>query len=176
MAEVSNTNGDPRLLKIEEIDDEQQDDFPKFLIGDNIRLKQILINLTKNAMKFTSNGNIEIVASYNEADEKLKIKVSDTGSGISKKDFDKLFKMFSKLEDTDGKNTEGVGIGLVICQSIVEQSGGEIKVFSDGLNMGSTFAFTMVMKKASQLYEQELPFELMNFNSSTKKDKEDIEE
>ena len=64
--------------------------------------------------------NIEIVASYNEADEKLKIKVSDTGSGISKKDFDKLFKMFSKLEDTDGKNTEGVGIGLVICQSIVE--------------------------------------------------------
>ena len=100
-------------------------------------------------MKFTSNGNIEIVASYNEADEMLKVKVSDTGSGISSKEKTQLFKMFSKLERTEASNTEGVGAGLVICQRIVEQSGGEINVYSDGLNEGTTFVFTMEMKKAS---------------------------
>ena len=52
-------------------------------------------------MKFTSNGDIEIVGSYNEADEMLKVKVSDTGSGISTKEKDQLFKMFSKLERTE---------------------------------------------------------------------------
>ena len=75
----------------------------------------------------------------------LCVQVADKGRGIGAEDIEKLFTMFGKLEDTDNLNQEGVGLGLTICQKIVENNGGAIEVHSDGLNKGSTFTFTMKM-------------------------------
>ena len=73
-------------------------ELPRELTGDQIRLKQILINLTKNALKFTVNGSIRIKASYDYDAGLLKVQVSDTGAGINETEKDKLFQMFSKGE------------------------------------------------------------------------------
>ena len=91
----------------------------------------MLINLTKNALKFTAKGEISIKAAYENQSSMLRVSVSDSGQGISAKDTDKLFKAFSKLEQEDGAlNQDGVGMGLAICKSIVEKSNGFIEVFS----------------------------------------------
>jgi len=84
----------------------------------------------------------------------LKVSVCDTGMGIEQQNLQELFKMFSKghfapNEDGDGVtrgNEEGYGVGLNICKSLVEMSGGEINVSSEGLNQGSVFTFTMKME------------------------------
>lgn len=70
---------------------------PKMLIGDQIRLKQVLINLTKNALKFTSLGEISIQAAFDPENEELRVAVHDTGRGIEPEQMSKLFKAFSKL-------------------------------------------------------------------------------
>ena len=70
------------------------------LIGDERRLKQVLINLVKNAIKFTSSGSISIKASYNRIERELVIHIKDTGTGIDEKDFSKLFCKFGKLQRT----------------------------------------------------------------------------
>ena len=98
-------------------------------------------------MKFTNKGEIKIVMSYNEIEEMLEIQVADTGSGLEPKDLSKLFEMYSKVERTEDVNEEGIGIGLAICKKIVECSGGQMHVYSEGVNRGSTFTFTMKMMK-----------------------------
>ena len=97
------------------------------LLGDGRRFKQVLINLVKNALKFTSNGKIEILASYrNKEDDYSKnmliIHVKDTGRGILPEDIPKLFTEFGKLQKTADINAEGIGLGLTIVKQIVETS------------------------------------------------------
>ena len=87
-------------------------------------MKQILINLTKNALKFTIRGEIIIRASYDREAEKLIVHVVDTGIGISNGDMEQLFQMFGKVESSNNLNPEGIGLGLMICKRIVENSGG----------------------------------------------------
>ena len=90
------------------------------LVGDQIRLKQVLINLTKNALKFTSRGEISIRASYDQIKGALLVSVKDTGRGIAPEQMSKLFKAFSKLPQKEaGVNQEGVGMGLAICRKII---------------------------------------------------------
>lgn len=84
-----------------------------------MRLKQILINLVKNALKFTIQGHIKVIAAYDIATKMLKIHVADSGAGIRREDIDKLFSMFGKLRRTAEKNSEGIGMGLMICQKLV---------------------------------------------------------
>ena len=98
-------------------------------------------------MKFTNKGEIKIGMSYDETEEMLEVQVADTGSGFEPKELNKLFEMYSKVERTEDVNEEGTGIGLAICKKIVECSGGQMHVFSEGVNRGSTFNFTMKMKK-----------------------------
>ena len=83
-----------------------------------------MINLTKNALKFTLRGEIKIRAAYDWCKEKLIVHVVDTGVGINNREMDKLFKMFGKVERTEGMNSEGIGMGLMICKRIIENSGG----------------------------------------------------
>lgn len=73
-----------------------------------------MINLIKNAIKFTSRGEITIKACYNESIGKLVVHISDTGAGIAKEDIPKLFTMFGKLQSTANMNNEGIGLGLTI--------------------------------------------------------------
>ena len=115
------------------------------LLGDERRLKQVLINLLQNAYKFTSTGSITIKACYKEIDRTLVIHVKDTGAGIATKDLPKLFTRFGKLHRTADMNHNGIGLGLSIVKQIVEQSGGQISVHSDGIGRGSTFCFSMQM-------------------------------
>ena len=117
------------------------------LIGDERRLKQVLINLIRNAMKFTQKGQVSISASYNKQrgfeDNILHIQVRDTGAGIAAEDLPKLFTPFSKLKKTEDLNSDGLGLGLTIVKQIVELAGGAISAHSEGLGKGSTFSFTM---------------------------------
>ena len=78
-------------------------------------MKQILINLVKNALKFTQKGLIKIVASYTADRQMLQIHVIDNGVGIRSEDMNKLFSMFGKLRRTAEMNDEGIGMGLMIC-------------------------------------------------------------
>ena len=103
-------------------------------LGDERRIKQVLINLIKNAKKFTEKGKIQIKASYNEQAESLVVHVNDTGVGISAEDLPKLFNRFGKLQRTAEMNSEGIGLGLTIVQGIVKSSGGEVVIRSPGLN------------------------------------------
>lgn len=84
--------------------------------------------------------------------------MSDNGVGIKPEDQDKLFKAFGKLDSNDTMNKEGIGLGLTICQALVTQNGGKIKVHSEGLNKGTTFQFDFVLdwydKPESSHYNQ----------------------
>ena len=116
------------------------------LIGDQRRLLQVLINLTKNAIKFTSKGSVTISAIYDHEMSNLQVSIEDTGVGIEQADQTRLFQKFGKLTRTAEQNSAGIGLGLHIVKQIVEQSHGAIEVRSAGLNQGSTFTFCMKMK------------------------------
>ena len=125
-------------------------DLPEVLIGDIRRLKQVLINLVKNAKKFTPDGKIEICAAYDYHKQCLYVHVKDTGKGIAEEDLQKLFTRFGKLQRTAQSNSEGIGLGLNIVRTIIEKSGGKINVHSDGVNKGSTFYFNIPMKAGTK--------------------------
>ena len=103
---------------------------------DPIRLRQILVNLVNNAVKFTEKGSVTF--GYYTSKDHIIFYVKDTGIGISKKDLNKIFKPFRKAENNKEKLYRGTGIGLSISQRIVSSFKGEIWVESR-LGVGSTF-------------------------------------
>ena len=105
----------------------------------------MLINLIKNALKFTSsNGFVKVNAFYLKKEDSVLVKVQDTGIGISKKDQQRLFKKFGKLKDVNKMNDRGVGLGLIICQQLCIAHKGKIWMHSRE-HEGSVFSFTMKM-------------------------------
>ena len=113
--------------------------------SDQKRIKQVLINLISNSLKFTERGSIKIkISEYKKnGEEFLKFVISDTGVGISKQDISKLFKMFGMLSKHRNKlNKSGSGLGLSISKRIVESLGGKIKVSSEE-NEWAKFTFTI---------------------------------
>ena len=124
---------------------------PKIIVGDSMRLKQILLNLANNAVKFTENGNVDISISYlGEKKDKHNIgfRVVDTGIGIPEEDKDKLFKLFSQVNQSTRREHGGTGLGLAISKNLVELMGGEIGVESIP-NEGSTFWFNILVGKCT---------------------------
>lgn len=124
------------------------DDIPNSVVGDSKRLKQILINILSNAIKFTDAGYIHfscIAKKHKSEDEffwKIKFIVTDTGIGIDVDDYSKIFKAFSQLPGVNAySKQDGVGLGLAISKQLVELMGGKIKAHSDGLHKGATFEF-----------------------------------
>mgnify|MGYP000861515896 CR=1 FL=1 len=95
---------------------------PSAALGDQVRLKQILINLIKNAFKFTRFGKIRVIAAYDEANELFHCHIVDTGKGIKDDEMDQLFTQFGKLLRTASMNNEGIGMGLMICQNLVKMN------------------------------------------------------
>ncbi len=119
-------------------------DVPYKLIGDPTRLGQVLINLGKNAIKFTDSGEVIIYIKLVEKKEKsvrLEFSVKDTGVGISNKNQKKLFKRFSQIDSSQSRKYEGTGLGLAISKKLVSLMNGEIWVESEK-DKGSTFYFT----------------------------------
>ena len=118
-------------------------EIPKFIVGDELRIVQILNNLITNAYKFTSVGGVyvEIVKTAQRGKRlELFFIVSDTGIGIAKKDQDKLFRSFSQVDMSVSRKYGGTGLGLNICKQLVELMGGDIHIQSD-VGKGSIFSF-----------------------------------
>ncbi len=118
---------------------------PEYIIGDELRIVQILNNLLSNALKFTSVGKITVevirTARVNDRMELFFI-VKDTGIGVEKADRDKLFRSFSQVDASISRKYGGTGLGLNICKQLVELMGGTIEVESEK-NRGSTFSFSI---------------------------------
>ncbi|MFD2097051.1 PAS domain S-box protein [Corallincola platygyrae] len=137
-------------LKIEEkglnFDVSIEDDVPERLMGDPLRIGQVLINLINNAVKFTSEGGISIkVTNLNrsQSDETyLQFSVTDTGIGIAPQKCEQLFTAFTQADSSTTRQYGGTGLGLTISKRLVEMMGGEIWVQSQ-LGSGSTFFFTL---------------------------------
>jgi PAS domain S-box-containing protein len=115
------------------------------LIGDPVRLNQILINLLSNALKFTQQGSIQISAQIEKADARhalLKIDVSDTGIGIAKDKLKRIFESFSQADASVTRKYGGTGLGLTIVKQLVKLQRGTIKVVSEE-GKGSVFSATL---------------------------------
>ncbi len=122
---------------------------PEVLVGDAVRLHQIILNLVSNAVKFTSVGKITVsVRKLTEDSENITIEfsVSDTGIGIETKKIDKIFENFQQAHSQTSRIFGGTGLGLAIVKQLVEAQGGSIKVESE-VDKGSTFSFVLAFKK-----------------------------
>ncbi len=116
--------------------------------GDMNRLRQVLINLISNAIKFTSEGGVYLVVSLQESDQEhltLEFTVKDTGIGLSNDKLDQLFIPFSQLDSSMNRKYGGTGLGLAICKSMVEIMGGEIHAESMD-EEGATFTFSIIVR------------------------------
>jgi signal transduction histidine kinase len=113
--------------------------------GDAHRLAQVISNLLDNAVKFTpAGGTIAVQATY--GDDEVCICVSDTGVGLSEEQQKAIFRPFQQVEAVRSLSPRGLGLGLFIAKSIVEEHGGRIEVFSKGLHQGSLFSVTLPLK------------------------------
>lgn len=124
-------------------------DIPDMIIGDELRLTQVLNNLLSNAIKFTSVGQIVInVVKTVDLDEEFELffMVIDTGIGIAEEEMDKLFKSFSQVDASITRRFGGTGLGLSIVKNLVEMMGGSVNVESEK-GKGSTFSFSVRVKK-----------------------------
>ncbi len=135
---------------------------PAGLIGDPLRIQQVLTNLIGNSIKFTEHGNIDIsieLRSKKEDSVELQFMVRDTGIGISERQQAQLFQAFSQADASISRRYGGTGLGLVITQKLVNQMGGEISLTSR-LHQGSTFWFTLCLTTTDlpQLHQAESPY------------------
>jgi len=125
---------------------------PKLMLGDSLRIKQILINLAGNAVKFTDHGEVMLsVFVQHERGQRLVLgfKVSDTGIGMSREQQKRVFESFTQAEAATTRRFGGTGLGLVICQRLIRMMGGELEVESEE-GKGSIFSFSLIAEKASE--------------------------
>jgi signal transduction histidine kinase/DNA-binding response OmpR family regulator len=141
-------------------------DVPRFLVGDPMRIRQVIINLVSNALKFTNNGEITITVYNNSAnvpagkplhnDElELLFSVEDTGIGIPVERQQAIFDSFSQADTSTTRKFGGTGLGLTICKNLVELMNGEIWVKST-VGKGSTFLFTVRFKTSYKTSESSI--------------------
>lgn len=124
---------------------EIEDDIPRYLIGDSLRIRQILINLMNNAVKFTEDGYIKLSVKCVEVDSgkrKLTFSVKDSGQGIKPEDLSKLGEAFAQVDTKKNHSKEGTGLGLSISKDFISMMGGQLEVKSEYGN-GSEFFFSI---------------------------------
>ncbi|MEN8199161.1 MAG: response regulator [Thermodesulfobacteriota bacterium] len=139
---------------------------PKYVVGDPGRIRQILLNLTGNAMKFTEKGHVLVSISCREQSDgraTLLFSIEDTGIGISGEAKEKLFQPFTQEDATTTRRFGGTGLGLAICRQLVELMDGEIGVDSV-VDQGSTFWYTLNLPLAEQP-EEHVDIDLTSFHA-----------
>lgn len=139
-----NRIGDKNIELLYDIDK----NIPTRLYGDSLRLRQIIINLMNNSIKYTENGYVKLsvkMRSLTDDNAELYFSISDTGQGIQEKDLDKLFISFQQLDTKKNYGKESTGLGLAITKSLIEMMHGKIEVQSE-YNRGSNFHFTINQK------------------------------
>ncbi|MBA4167820.1 MAG: response regulator, partial [Chitinophagaceae bacterium] len=123
---------------------------PADIVGDSVRLRQVLMNLVSNAIKFTQRGEIYIevgiMKKMEDGQLALSFKVRDTGIGVPADKVDRLFKAFSQVDSSTTRKYGGTGLGLVICEKLVTLMGGSIQVTSIA-GEGSTFSFSLLTRE-----------------------------
>jgi signal transduction histidine kinase len=120
---------------------------PYQLFGDEGKLRQILVNLLNNAIKFTNKGYVKLTVKGEKVDNtsiKLTFEVEDSGIGIRREDMKKIFDSFQQLDSSRNRRTQGTGLGLTITKKLVELMGGEVKVTSV---YGRGTTFTVILTK-----------------------------
>ncbi len=127
--------------------------------GDPVRFRQVINNLTNNAIKFTDHGEIVISASLpdgpeNKGNNKILVSVKDTGSGIPADKIDRIFESFTQADGSTTRKYGGTGLGLTICKRLVELMGGKIWLESE-VGKGSTFFFTVLCKAGDHIDQSE---------------------
>ncbi|MBF0526612.1 MAG: response regulator [Deltaproteobacteria bacterium] len=131
---------------------------PFTLVGDPLRLGQVLINLVGNAIKFTLLGEVVVntrVVNQKEDRVILKFEVKDTGIGMTQEQQNKLFQPFSQADTSTTREFGGTGLGLAICRSLIQMMGGDIQVIS-APGQGSTFSFTVSMGRHKEERRRQL--------------------
>ena len=141
-------------------------DAPHFVIGDSVRVRQVLCNLIGNAIKFTSEGylllTVELAENAAETEGGLMFRMSikDTGIGIPPEQQKLIFEQFAQADGSTTRNYGGTGVGLSICRRLVELMDGEIHVESVA-GEGSTFWFTIVLREDRSLRDAEADYALL---------------
>jgi len=124
---------------------------PNLLVGDETRIRQVLLNILNNSVKYTERGFVSFTAQYEVVDENninLVMEVMDSGRGIKQEDIIKLFGEYMQVDQNKNKGIEGVGLGLAISWNIVKAMGGDIKVYSE-YGKGSIFTVTIPQNVSS---------------------------
>ncbi len=121
------------------------DEIPHLLFGDEIRIRQCVVNLLTNAVKYTEKGSVILKVFFEKKDEKhimLGFQVQDTGMGMKKEDMEKLFAPFQRIEEKRNRSIEGTGLGMSIVRQLLALMGSELTVESE-YGKGSTFTFSV---------------------------------
>ncbi len=165
MLHLFETKVQEKNLKLVKVYD---NNIPSVLMGDPVRLHQIILNLVSNAVKFTTVGKITVrVNLLHEDDEKVTIEfsISDTGIGIKENKLKYIFENFQQASSGTARLYGGTGLGLAIAKQLVEQQGGSIQVKST-LDEGSTFSFVLSFQKTNA--EAELTTEILELDNDIK--------
>lgn len=126
------------------------DDVPQNIYGDPVRIRQVVLNLLGNAVKFTQEGEVLLEVRLDTAQAPtLQFCVSDTGIGIDEDKLEHIFEQFAQADDTNARRAQGTGLGLAICRQLVDMMGGRMWVESE-LGKGSKFYFTLPVREASE--------------------------
>ncbi len=129
----------------------QEDSDMPLVMGDQVRMKQIIMNLVSNAVKFTENGSVTV--RYGRLnDTSVYVKIADTGIGIAQEKLPLIFERFSQVDGSSTRRAGGTGLGLTITQQLVRMHGGEIDVDSM-LGQGSTFTLVLPVKPVEKIKE-----------------------
>jgi len=112
------------------------------IYSDRQKVKQIIVNLLSNALKFTHQGSIEIIVGYDPVERMASVAVSDTGIGISPENHEKIFEDFRQVDDSPSRQYGGTGLGLAICRRLAMALGGRITLQS-AIGVGSTFTLAI---------------------------------
>ena len=126
---------------------EAEEELPKYLTGDVLHTKQVILNLISNAVKYTEEGRVTL--EINASGDQIIFSVKDTGIGIRKEDMDTLFDMFTRVDMNRHRNIEGSGLGLTIAKELCEQMGGQI--YAESIyGKGSRFTVCLPLKSTGE--------------------------